>query len=59
VTKYRRKCITGSMLDRLREIVDQRCEDWGGELVEFNGETDHVHILARFRQTSTCRPAAG
>src|SRR6516165_9259380 len=34
------------MLDRLREIVDQRCQDWDGELVEFNGETDHVHILA-------------
>jgi putative transposase len=27
VTKYRRKCITGSMLDRLREIIAQRCED--------------------------------
>ena len=36
VTKYRRKCITGGpMLDRPREIVDQRCEDWDGELVEF------------------------
>jgi putative transposase len=34
------------MLDRLREILAQRCEDWGGELVEFNGEADHVHNLA-------------
>ena len=42
VTKYRRKCITGPMLDRLREIIGQRCEDWGGELIEFNGEADHV-----------------
>jgi putative transposase len=35
VTKSRRKCITGPLLDRLREILAQRCEDWGGELVEF------------------------
>ena len=46
VTKYRRKCITGSMLDRLREIIARRREDWGGELIEFNGEADHVHVLA-------------
>jgi putative transposase len=45
VTKYRRRCITKPVLDRLREIVKQRCKDWRGELVEFNGEADHVHIL--------------
>jgi putative transposase len=45
VTKYRRKCITKPMLDRLREIAEQRCQDWGGELIEFNGEPDHVHVL--------------
>ncbi len=45
VTKYRRKCITAPMLGRLREIAAQRCKDWGGELIEFNGEPDHVHIL--------------
>ena len=21
-------------------------KDWGGELIEFNGEVDHVHVLA-------------
>lgn len=45
VTKYRRKCITAPMLERLREITAQRCKDWRGRLIEFNGETDHVHIL--------------
>lgn len=45
VTKYRRKCITAPMLTRLREISEQRCKDWRGELVEFNGEADHVHLL--------------
>ena len=45
VTKYRRRCITKPVLERLREISGQRCEDWGGELVEFNGEADHIHLL--------------
>lgn len=45
VTKYRRRCITAPILARLREVVALRCSDWGGELVEFNGEADHVHAL--------------
>lgn len=45
VTKYRRECITVPMLLRLREISAQRCKDWRGELVEFNGEADHIHLL--------------
>jgi putative transposase len=45
VTKHRRKCITAPMLTRLREITEQRCRDWRGTLVEFNGESDHIHIL--------------
>lgn len=45
VTKYRRKCITAPMLARLREIAEQRCRDWRGELIEFNGERDHVDLL--------------
>jgi putative transposase len=46
VTKYRRKCITAPILERLRAIVALRCENWGGTLIEFNGEADHVHVLA-------------
>ncbi len=33
------------MLTRLREIIELRCRDWRGTLVEFNGESDHIHIL--------------
>ncbi|NJR54692.1 MAG: IS200/IS605 family transposase [Acaryochloris sp. CRU_2_0] len=44
-TKYRRKCITQPMLDRLREIFSQTLQKWEGELIEFNGEADHVHLL--------------
>jgi REP element-mobilizing transposase RayT len=45
VTKYRRPCITRPMLEMLQDIAAQRCKDWGGELMEFNGEADHVHAL--------------
>lgn len=45
VTKYRRRVLTGPMLDRFREIAAARCEGWGGTLMEVNGEPDHVHLL--------------
>ncbi|MFM8454531.1 MAG: transposase, partial [Gammaproteobacteria bacterium] len=45
VTKYRKKCITKSMLLKLEEILNQLCEQWECRLLEFNGETDHVHLL--------------
>ena len=45
VTKYRRKCFTGAMLDRLTEVVSKLCEDWEADLIEMNGEEDHVHFL--------------
>jgi putative transposase len=45
VTKKRRPCITRPMLDMLQDVAAQRCKDWGGELMEFNGEADHVHAL--------------
>lgn len=45
VTKYRRKCFTDEILNRLEEIVRKNCIDWEIELVEFNGEADHVHLL--------------
>ncbi|WP_018465161.1 IS200/IS605 family transposase [Calidithermus timidus] len=55
VTKYRRKCLTGLMLEELREKVAQVCEQWGCEMVEFSGEADHVHLL--FEATPTVEPA--
>ena len=29
------------------------CVDFGAELAEFNGETDHVHLLVRYPPTVT------
>jgi putative transposase len=45
VTKYRRKAITKEMLERLRVIFGETLGKWRCELIEFNGETDHVHLL--------------
>ena len=45
VTKYRRKCITAPILARLKEICEQLTEKWECELLEFNGEADHLHLL--------------
>jgi putative transposase len=45
VTKYHRQCITAPMLARLKEILAATTAKWGGELIECNGEADHVHLL--------------
>lgn len=45
VTKYRKKCINSSILQRLNEIAKKLCDKWDISLDEFNGEQDHVHLL--------------
>lgn len=44
-TKYRHKCITQEMLLRMKEIFSNISQSWRCELIEFNGEADHVHLL--------------
>jgi putative transposase len=48
VTKYRKKVIDKAMLSRLNEIFESTVQKWRCELVEFNGEPDHVHLLINF-----------
>ncbi|AOY81413.1 MAG: IS200/IS605 family transposase [Moorea sp. SIO1G6] len=45
VTKYRRKTITEPILIRLQQICADTCIKWECNLIEFNGEFDHVHLL--------------
>lgn len=45
VTKYRRKVITMAMIDRLREIYTKICVGQKRILIEFSGESDHIHLL--------------
>ena len=45
VTKYRKRCLTDAMLKVIESSAQERCGSRGGELVEANGEADHVHLL--------------
>ncbi len=51
VSKDRRQCITAPMLVRLQEILAATTTKWGGELIECNGEADHVHLLISLSPT--------
>ena len=48
VTKYRKKVFTKPILKDLEEVFSRVCKDFETELVEFNGEDDHVHLLVYF-----------
>ncbi len=48
VTKYRRGVFTRKILDDLRLIFSNVCSDFSAELIEFDGEEDHVHLLINY-----------
>jgi putative transposase len=48
VTKYRRGVFTKAVLNELREIFSAVCTDFEAELIEFEGEDDHVHLLVSY-----------
>ena len=48
VTKYRHRVFQDSHLSRLEAIFDEVCADFECDLVEFNGEGEHVHLLVNF-----------
>lgn len=52
-TKYRKKVFTGEMINRLGRILEELLIKWDSEVVDFNGEADHVHLIFRYTpQTS-------
>ncbi len=48
VTKYRRHVFTAAMLDDMRGIFASVCTDFEAELIEMDGEDDHVHLLVNY-----------
>lgn len=48
VIKYRRGVFTKKILTDLQETFARVCNDFGAELVEFDGEDDHVHLLVNY-----------
>lgn len=51
VTRYRREVFDQAMLETCRQAMEKVCNDFNVELVEFNGEHDHVHLLVNFPPT--------
>ncbi|WP_233211533.1 IS200/IS605 family transposase, partial [Mycobacterium sp. shizuoka-1] len=51
VTKYRRKVFTDAMLTYCETTMREVCDDLGAELVEFNGEANHAHLLVAYPPT--------
>ncbi|ONF42518.1 IS200/IS605 family transposase [Marinobacter lutaoensis] len=47
-TKYRRKLFDGYMVEQLREAFESACEKLECELMEMDGEADHVHLLVSY-----------
>lgn len=45
VTKYRRQIFTKQILDDMQIIFSDVCTKFEAELVEFDGESDQVHLL--------------
>jgi putative transposase len=48
VTKYRRGVFDEAMITRLHAVFRETCEQMGCELIEFNGEDDHVHLMLSY-----------
>lgn len=48
VTKYRHHVFGDQHLARIEVVMRAVCDDFEVELVEFNGEANHVHLLVNF-----------
>lgn len=48
VAKYRRKVFDGDAIQRLRAIFGKVCAGFEAQLIEMDGEDDHVHLLVEY-----------
>jgi len=48
VTKYRFKVFSKEILGHMEQIFKDICNGFEAELIEFNGEEDHVHLLINY-----------
>lgn len=48
VTKYRGNVFDSEILDKMQELMKRICDDHEVVLKEFNGESDHVHLLIEY-----------
>jgi putative transposase len=55
-TKYRRKVLTQSMLERLKQHIHNLCSKWNVLVVELEGEDNHIHLLfSYYPQLDLCK----
>ncbi len=47
-TKYRKAVFTGKMITRMHEMLEALLEKWDCRVVEFNGESNHIHLLFQY-----------
>jgi putative transposase len=59
VTHYRKNVLTKEMLPRLKIMIEQVATKLDCQLLEFNGEADHVHILLDFHPKNSIAAVAG
>jgi putative transposase len=48
LTKYRYRIFNGDAINRLRIIFSKVCTDFQAELVEMDGQDNHVHLLVNY-----------
>jgi putative transposase len=48
IAKYRRAVFTEAILDDMKVIFADVCKDFEAELIEMEGEGDHVHLLVNY-----------
>lgn len=48
ITKYRNKVLTDDMLSVIESTIFKTLEKNNCELIDFNGEQDHVHLLFQY-----------
>ena len=48
VTKYRKSVLHQEHISSLKNILSNVCNDFESELIECNGEEDHVHLLINY-----------
>ena len=48
VTQYRRKVIDAQMLVEFKSVFESVLKAWNCQLIEFNSEADHCHLIVSF-----------
>lgn len=48
VPRYRKRIFDADALERMHRIFRIVCADFETDIVEFNGESDHVHLLVTY-----------